>query len=166
MSKFKNIFSLSNIENADGCGMCSEMSGYGAHHDCKHGHILCSICHGSVHAHGILSMRNYNGEDTYKENSGYFEVVSCRNIIDNLNDKAALGIVRMTLDSHYFFGICWRDNGLSGFWHMSLYIAGESRYSTKYSFRLRICDKTCIEEISYRGECLSLNRKKWYRIFW
>ena len=160
MSKFKNIFSLSNIENADGCGMCSEMSGYGAPHDCKHGHILCSICHGSVHAHGILSMRNHKREDTYKEDSGYFEGVSSGNIIDNLNDKAALGIVRMTLDSHYFFGICWRDSGLSGFWHMSSYIAGESRYSAKYIFRVSICDQTCIEEISYRGECLPLDIEK------
>ena len=43
---------------------------------------------------------------------------------------------------------------------MSSYIAGESRYSAKYIFRVSICDQTCIEEISYRGECLPLDIEK------
>jgi hypothetical protein len=116
MSKFKNIFSLSNIENADSFEPCSEMSGHGAHHDCKHGHILCSICHGSVHAHGNLSMRNHKREDTYKEDSGYFMVSHTENsmcvdtsMTNTAKDMTMLAIVMCPMTRHFrtrFKAIC------------------------------------------------------------
>ena len=153
-----NTLLLSDIKDALYCQMCLECPNNDLPNKCKHGHKICSYCDGSVHTHGCLRIeRSKLDEEICKYDSGYFEVDN--DIIKHL-PSSKLGLVRMTLDSQYFFGVCWRDVEPLGFWHMSLYIVGSPKEAREYIFTTKICDENYVEELSYTAECVPINMEK------
>ena len=155
-----NILSFSEIQDASNCVVCSDISDDHRLLQCEHGHQICSICHGSIHTHGSLTIKLHkqNEEECYKYDSGYFETTNDQiNYQDDLQGALKVGLVRMTLDNRDFVGVCWRDAGRFGLWRMSLYIVGTSGEAKHYIFKVKICDPNCVEELSYTAECVPLH---------
>ena len=150
-----NFLLLDNIQDTLGCVLCEDLPNDVPLRNCKHGHKICSLCHGSVHTHGCLSVKTSKySEGRVQCDSGYFELEN--DVIKRQEHNTTLGVIRMSLDSRNFFGVCWRDSGPEGFWHISLYMNGSKLDARKYIFTAKICDKNYIEEIAFTSKCVPI----------
>ena len=151
-----NYLLLNDIQDTLGCVLCSDIPNETPLNQCIHGHKICSLCHGSVHTHGCLLVKSSKFNDGREQcDSGYFEVDN--DVIKREGTNTDLGLIRMSLDSRNFFGVCWRDADPEGLWHISLYINGLNADARKYIFTAKICDNNYIEEMAFTSECVPIH---------
>ena len=147
---------LTDIQDTFGCVLCSDRANDVPLSNCKHGHKICSLCHGSVHTHGCLLVNYSKVEEGRQQcDSGYFEVEN--DVIRRKEHNTNLGLIKMSLDSRNFFGVCWREAGPEGLWHISLYMNGSKKDTEKYIFTAKICDNNYIEEMAFTSECVPIH---------
>ena len=78
--------------------------------------------------------------------------------ISTLN-TTTIALFRWNLIHPGFIGMCWRESGIVGNWHIGVYLLNTFSCSKDRTFTVRIGNSEMGEELSYTGQCLSLDMK-------